>query len=285
MIHQDAALETTISSTKGNVGVKPNMEMTTRKSKKTATLLIAVGLAMLAAVATAGTYLFIQREATFKPPSPTASEYTVDSDGYPGVDWEYWQSVNPHTIGWITVPGTRIDQPLVQEQPDNRSYYLDHDIYGNTSIWGSAYISADCFEEGLESTNVVVYAHNNGDGAMFGDFSDYTRSEYAADHDIILIQTPNWKKTLTVDFAEVTGGWETVKRTDFATVADYRSWYIERRSNAVTILSDPSSGNAGNYSFVTCSYNRWDNERTIVYASYLLKPHQKRMRIKITKRG
>lgn len=284
MIHQDAAPEPTIFSIKGDVDVKAGMAAAARKSRKTGTLLIAVGLAALAVVAAVGTCLFIQRETTFKPPSPTASERTVDSDGYPDVDWGYWQSVNPHMIGWITVPGTRIDQPLVQEQPENRGYYLDHDIYGNASIWGSAYLSADCFEEGLESMNVVVYAHNNGDGAMFGDFSDYIRSEYAADHDIILIQTPDWKKILTVDFAEITGGWETVKRTDFATAADYRSWYTERRNNAVMILNDPFE-NAGNYSFVTCSYNRLDNERTIVYASCLLKPHQKRTHMKIRKQG
>lgn len=48
----------------------------------------------------------------------------VDPYGFPEVDWDYWKSVNPDVIGWVTVPGTNIDSPIVQAHSDDPEYYL-----------------------------------------------------------------------------------------------------------------------------------------------------------------
>ena len=37
--------------------------------------------------------------------------------------------INPETVGWVTVPNTNIDYPVVQST-DNQ-YYLSHNIYRN----------------------------------------------------------------------------------------------------------------------------------------------------------
>lgn len=41
------------------------------------------------------------------------------------VDFETLQKENPDIYAWITIPGTDIDYPVVQDSTDN-TYYLNH---------------------------------------------------------------------------------------------------------------------------------------------------------------
>lgn len=38
-----------------------------------------------------------------------------------------FKNVNPETVGWLKVPNTNIDYPVVQT--NNNSYYLNHNIF------------------------------------------------------------------------------------------------------------------------------------------------------------
>ena len=44
--------------------------------------------------------------------SDVKAEETGDED--PGIDWEKLKKINPDIVGWIRVPGTRIDYPVLQ---------------------------------------------------------------------------------------------------------------------------------------------------------------------------
>ena len=41
---------------------------------------------------------------------------------------------NPDTIGWIRVPDTNIDYPIVQGEDND--FYLNHDFYGKGEYCG-----------------------------------------------------------------------------------------------------------------------------------------------------
>ena len=43
-------------------------------------------------------------------------------------------SLNPDLVGWISIPGTVVDYPVVQTKDSD--FYLDHDFYGNANING-----------------------------------------------------------------------------------------------------------------------------------------------------
>ena len=83
-------------------------------------------------------WLYFDMTAKANPePSPNAEQ---GDSLFPTVDWDYWQSINPDIIGWVTVPGTTIDYPIMQGHSDDPEYYLHHDIYGNWSIYGVPYL-------------------------------------------------------------------------------------------------------------------------------------------------
>lgn len=232
-------------------------------------LLAAVGLGALL-------YLWGQGSETLPSPGLSEDEQVTDDDGFPEVDWDYWLSVNPDIVGWITVPGTTIDNPIVQAHSDDPDYYLHHDIYRNYNPAGTIYLDAECEEDGLSSENAVIMGHHFGynnptdydyEVCPFGYIARYIEEDFATEHATVLIQTPDSKMVYNVRFAQIVNGAEATKRTSFTDEEDYRTWYDEARADAVMVL-DADTEPEQTISLVSCSYNIWvSNERTVVTTS------------------
>lgn len=263
------------------------------KTKSRIAMSMAVGLALMAGVLC--WLLLSWGRAARTPPSPGAPTSTggdpaapsltiisgassstgedaaseASDDGFPIVDWTYWQSVNPDVIGWITVPGTTIDSPIVQAPPDEPDYYLSHDIYGDYNIYGAIHLDAECSEQGLDSRNAVILGHHSGNlnAAPFGIIQRYADETFASEHATILLQTPEWKRTYEVRFAQIVNGLDPSKRTTFNGDEDFRAWYDGMWADAamkLDVITEPEQV----ISLVSCSYYLHpENERTVVVAS------------------
>ena len=108
---------------------------------------------------------------------------------------------------------------------------------------------------------------NDVEAAPFGTIASYTDKGFAERHATVYIQTPEWKKTYGVRFAEIVNGLEPTKRTTFSGEDDYRSWYDSSRDGAAMVL-DGTTEPDQTISLVTCSYNIWvQNERTVLVTS------------------
>ncbi|WP_165062426.1 class B sortase [Adlercreutzia sp. ZJ154] len=202
---------------------------------------------------------------SYTAPNPNFPE-AQDAEGFPEIDWNYWQSVNPDVIGWVSIPGAELSCAIVQAPTDNPTYYLEHDIRGYANYHGCPYLDADCAELGLNSQNAVIFGHNIRNGnSMFATFANYSQEEFAQKHSIVLLQTPEWKKVLQISGASIVKGNQRTKRTSFNTQEDFNLWFSERLDECCVKLQDsiPSSC----ITFVTCSYNQYSNERTLVYAA------------------
>jgi sortase B len=202
-------------------------------------------------------------------PSPLAfaqpETQVVSDDRFPAVDWDYWQGVNPDIVGWVTVPGTAIDYAIVQAPPDNPTYYLDHDVFGRWNPYGCPYVDASC--DGLTGLATYIFGHNMGVGdTMFSDFANYGNEGYEKEHSTVLIQTPTERLALSLSAVDVVKGDDPTKRTDFSMQQELSSWYAERYRQAdVRIELRPDATRL--FVFVTCSYNYFSNERTLVYVN------------------
>lgn len=228
-----------------------------------AALIAGAAIALSGAVALEG--MWRDKEAAMPAPSPLAEEQRAE-DGYPVVDWAYWQHANPDVIAWMTIPGTGVDLPIVQAPQDDPDFYLSHDVAKNRNANGCPYLDAACAENGFRSRNCVVFGHNMDDGGMFSELAGYSDPFFAAEHPAILLQGPGWRLELAPAMVGVVDASEEEKRVDFADDADFDGWWEEKRAAAVLELeSDGAPARA--FSFVTCSYNRWGNERTVVYAA------------------
>ena len=204
-----------------------------------------------------------------RPPEELLSPGALAGQGdgeypFPLVDWDYWKGVNPAVVAWVTVPGTGIDYAVVQALPSGADYYLSHDVYRGWNPYGCPYVDAGC--PGMAGSNTVIFGHNMGDGAsMFSQFARFSDEGYARDHSLVLLQTPDARLALTVSAVDVVSGHAATKKTRFGGQGEFASWYAERLSEAdVRLGADPRPRQA--FTFVTCSYNYFSNERTLVFA-------------------
>lgn len=81
---------------------------------------------------------------------------------------------NPDTAGWIKLEGTSVDNVVVQTEDND--YYLERDFYGNYSQPGTIYADFRCIVNDYDfnqSDNIVLYGHNQANGAMFGTLQKY----------------------------------------------------------------------------------------------------------------
>ena len=228
-------------------------------------------VAAIILLATAATLIFawftLRSQATHASYGPKEIE-AAENDGFPVIDWDYWRDINQDVIGWITIPGTNIDFPIVEAHRDDPDFYLSHDVYRQWNPYGAVFLDASC-TEGLDSVNAVVLGHHMDDNTMFSAVASYADRTFAQDHRTVLVQTPNWRRAFDVYAAEIIAGWEPVKQTRFATTSQFEA-YVARRMAACCMRFDElmsQSRPSSMMSLVTCSYTLFpDNERTVAYA-------------------
>lgn len=227
---------------------------------------IAIGVIILLLVLAAIAPLAMQTSKLIHiSPSYEAAPTTTD-DGFPVVDWEYWQEVNPDVIGWLTIPNTTINTPIVQASSADPEFYLHHDVYRERNILGCPYLDSSSEEAGFESKNCIIYGHSGGSfGMQFTEITYYADYQYLTEHSIIFLQTPDCKIRLVPSFCDVAPGWELNKRTEFSSYEDFQDFYNSQFHSAylpIELQEDVSQM----FTLVACSYYFTNNERTILVA-------------------
>ena len=142
--------------------------------------LIVVGIALLL---TAGG-LFIKAQLGYKEAEQAYSsleQYAVSDDsgdGIPTVDFDELAKINPDVVGWIYVPGTVINYPVVQT--DNNKTYLTRMFNGAGNGNGAIFMDMDDAAPGIIDQQTTLYGHHMYDGSMFN-IIDKTRDQAVFD--------------------------------------------------------------------------------------------------------
>ena len=92
-------------------------------------------------------------------------------------------ALNDDLAGWLSIPDTVIDYPVMQTS-DSPDYYLNRDFYGEYSIRGCLYAEEAC-DISAPSDNVTIYGHCMQDGSMFAELDGYLKKEFWEAHDTI----------------------------------------------------------------------------------------------------
>jgi len=93
---------------------------------------------------------------------------------------------NNDLVGWLHIPGTLIDYPVLQSEiPD---FYLRRDFYGNPNDNGQLILDSSC-DPWTPSYNLVISGHNMKSGMMFGRLTQYSSKEFWARHKLITFDT------------------------------------------------------------------------------------------------
>lgn len=104
--------------------------------------------------------------------------------------------MNPDMAGWLKIPDTRIDYPVMQTKEDEE-YYLYRNFYKESDKNGCLVLAAAA-DIDEPSGNLLIYGHNMKSGEMFGDLDYYKDQTYAAEHADILLYTPDEERAYEI---------------------------------------------------------------------------------------
>ena len=99
---------------------------------------------------------------------------------------------NPDCVGWVSIPGTSIDFPVMQ----NGDFYLKHDFEGNYTDYGLPFLDERCSLDA--SDNLIIYGHHMNDGSMFSALLNYVDEDYCAAHPEIILETEQGSESYLV---------------------------------------------------------------------------------------
>lgn len=139
-----------------------------RRGNVLSNILIAVGVALL--LVAGG--LFVKAQIGYKKANDyyngiaeLAVKDSSGEDGIPQIDFDALKKESDDIVGWIYVPGTRINYVVAQGETNNT--YLRHLPNGEYSENGTIFMDMDGTAPGMVDQQTTLYGHHMNDGAMF----------------------------------------------------------------------------------------------------------------------
>lgn len=109
-----------------------------------------------------------------------------DLDAPPRHDLAALAEENADCVGWLTIPDTGIDYP-VMHTPDDPEHYLRRDFYGESASGGTPFLDGRNAAQ-AEGQNLVLYGHNMMDGSMFKPLISYLEPSFRETHKEIYLE-------------------------------------------------------------------------------------------------
>ena len=134
-----------------------------------------------------------EKQRAAEDPVPTVStdpdegEETTDVEN--AVDFSKLKEENQDIYAWITIPGTNVNNPVLQSSDDD-TYYLDHNRSGKASPYGAIF-SQSMNVLDFSDPVTVLYGHNTDDPIhLFRSLHNFEDANFFAEHDVMYVFTP-----------------------------------------------------------------------------------------------
>lgn len=208
------------------------------------------------------TYQSVAEEG-FTPPDDIAAapleEFTVD--------WDALKAINPDTVGWIYIPGTVVNYPIVQTTDDVK--YLTHDFKGSEgwiATFGAIFLSAENASD-FSDPNNIIYGHHLNDGSMFACLADFGDAAQFEEHRTVYVLTPEGNYQLNTFSLVHVDADDPLAQTQFADEDERVAYVQDKIDRSVVTASDipEAAGIAHTFALATCD-NLPSDGRYVLYS-------------------
>ena len=203
---------------------------------------------------------------------------TVNELDENGVNKRFYSMLetNPDTVGWIKVPNTKTDNPVVQG--DDNDKYLHTTFEGEESKYGTIFAdSRNVFERGgVLSKNTILYGHHMRDGEMMGEMKKYRDLEFYKENPYIEFTTIYSKETtywkvfsifiINTEPKDDNGNVFNYLITDFSSETDFNNFINECYQRSIINTSSADVTYSDNIlTLSSCIYD-FNNARLVIMA-------------------
>ena len=142
------------------------------------------------------------------------------------VDFSQLGEVNPDIYAWLEIPGTTINDPILQH-PTEQLFYNNHDIYGDYSIFGAVYSQSAYNSRDFDAPMTLIYGHNTVlyNSCAFVELNNYADAVYFDEHPVIYVYTPEAILVYRVFAAYVHSNEHLLANYDFSDPAIFEAYF------------------------------------------------------------
>ncbi|MBX9034513.1 class B sortase [Gordonibacter massiliensis (ex Traore et al. 2017)] len=189
-------------------------------------------------------------QEVFEPPADIEGAALADIT----VDWDKLKAINPDTVGWVYIPGTAVNYPIVHTTDDEK--YLTTDFNGQQTwgaTYGSIFLSAANAADFSDANN-IVYGHHLNNGSMFAAITGFDNADQFNAHRTAYVLTPQGNfKLRTFSLVHVAAD-DPLAQTAFASDEERTAYIQDKIDRSVVTASDvPSPADIAHlFAFATC---------------------------------
>ncbi len=171
------------------------------------------------------------------------------------VDFDALLKENEDIVGWLYLPNSPVNYPVVQAEDNNK--YLRRDLKGKYLSAGTLFVDYRNDPIGTDR-NYIIYGHNMKNGSMFHCLTNYKKQSYYDEHPVFYFLTPDatYEVPLVAAVTVPSDGNIYAPNPDDATIADILA--SSSFQGNVEITDDDCL-----ITFSTCSYE-YEEARYIV---------------------
>lgn len=196
---------------------------------------------------------------------------TVDNDSSDlanmKVDWDKLLSINPETVGWVYIPGTQVNYPVVHTTDNEKYLKTTFRNYRSNVSFGTIFVDSEDSHD-LSNANIVTYGHHMNDGSMYAKIATLKDSAEFNKNRNIYFLTPAGNYRLKSFSVVMTNGQDKIVQTSFSNKASMNN-YIQDKINRSCVTPDSPIPDVNSidkiFTFSTCDYFENDG-RTILFA-------------------
>ncbi len=204
------------------------------------------------------------------------NNYELNKDDYTKNDnnqfskFDFLKSQNNDVVGWISIPGTKVDNPVYQ-YIDNQ-YYVTHDMDKKNNSYGALFLDYRCNINPMSlSRNQIIYGHNMRYGAMFGSLDEYRDINNMRKNPIISFDSLYEKRVYKIfavmivnDTEDTTFGYSySAYRTKFTNDTDFMQWIKHSRERSLYDIPVDINADDEIITLSTCCYD-FTNARFVI---------------------
>lgn len=210
------------------------------------------------------TYNDVAREG-FTPPDALSATSLADFT----VDWDALKAINPDTVGWIYIPGTVVNYPIVQAADDEK--YLTHDFKGSEgwiATFGAIFLAAENSSD-FSDPNNIIYGHHLNDGSMFACVADFSDAAQFNDHRTVYILTPEGNYELSTFALVHVAADDPLAQMRFADEDERVAYVQDKIDRSVVPASDIPAASDIKHTFALATCDNLPSDGRYVLYSYV----------------
>ncbi len=217
----------------------------------------------------------VQTEATevetnTDPTLPDGTPYVVEHD------WDELKDINEEIVGWINVPQTVINYPVLKHKDDGYGYqYYIHRNYDHSYLFAGSIFIDYRSSEGVDSRNIITHGHSMLNGTMYRALFNY--GSYEGDLEFyktaptLFFDTPKGNEQWIIfsvyktNTLQVHGDFFNYYHGEFSSDAQFMNYVYNVKERSLFDVPVPINENDQLITLSTCS-QEYTDFRTVVVA-------------------